>query len=168
MIVPMEEPAPAPLVRVVVSPGGAALVAARDLPAGARILTAEGVVRATPTQTSFQLDARRHLDVPADLDADTLHREHPWRFLNHGCDPNAAFRDRVLEALRPIAAGEEIRFDYESTEDALAVPFACRCGDAGCRGRLVRGYRFLAPAEQARRRGRLRRDLRLALERVEG
>jgi SET domain-containing protein len=62
------------------------------------------------------------------------------RHANHSCDPSAeAVRDgdRVaLVARRDLVAGEEITFDYGfGLADALANP--CRCGAAGCVGRMV-------------------------------
>jgi|TARA_B100000959_G_C14813039_1_gene554639 hypothetical protein len=40
----------------------------------------------------------------------------------------------VLIATRTIGAGEEITFDYETTETELAAPFKC-----ACHGRWIRG-----------------------------
>jgi hypothetical protein len=71
--------------------------------------------------------------------------EPPAVYANHSCDPNAGVARRRLVAIRPIAAGEEIRFDYSTTmaEDDWTLP--CRCGAAGCRG-LVTDFRLL-PAD---------------------
>ena len=66
------------------------------------------------------------------------------RWINHSCDPNAkldvgvapatgAVYARIL-ARRPIAAGEEIAYDYAFPAH-LAEP--CRCGSARCRGLII-------------------------------
>jgi hypothetical protein len=58
--------------------------------------------------------------------------------LNHSCDPNV-FLDvegMRLVALRPIPEGDELTFFYPSTEWAMAEPFECGCGAAGCIGRI--------------------------------
>ena len=59
-------------------------------------------------------------------------------FVNHGCAPNliARFDHRrvFLTSLRPIAAGEELLFDYHVRGDI--DPIACVCGAAECRGFL--------------------------------
>jgi hypothetical protein len=66
-------------------------------------------------------------------------------FINHGCEPNCRveFRadDRVVAvALRDIAPGEELTYDYATTttrEGLRAFPgwrFPCACGAPGCRG----------------------------------
>ena len=56
----------------------------------------------------------------------------------HSCDPNCELwaAQRVLVALRPIAVGEAISFDYETTETWFAHPFWCGCGARRCRGRI--------------------------------
>jgi SET domain-containing protein len=66
-------------------------------------------------------------------------------FLNHSCDPNCRLDyqpdGRVfLVALRDIAAGEELSFDYATTTTADGVDafpdwrLKCTCGTANCRG----------------------------------
>lgn len=53
-------------------------------------------------------------------------------------------------AKRDIARGEQLRFDYETTEWALRAPFDCACGSADCRG-TVAGF---GAAEAAASRGK--------------
>ena len=71
--------------------------------------------------------------------------------MNHGCRPNVRIDTarRGMAALVPIAAGDELLFDYDTTEWDMAEPFGCRCGAAECRG-VVRGYRHLTPEQQVR------------------
>lgn len=67
----------------------------------------------------------------------------PGVFTNHSCDPNAGvFRNRRLVAIRPIARGEEIRFDYSTTMDEDFWTMPCACGKRECRG-LVTDFRGL-------------------------
>lgn len=55
---------------------------------------------------------------------------------NHSCAPNTGVKGQILlVARRGIAEGEELTFDYETTEDQPGA-FDCRCGAAGCRGRI--------------------------------
>jgi SET domain-containing protein len=44
----------------------------------------------------------------------------------------------VFRALRSVAAGEEVSWDYETFESELSNPFECRCGASNCR-RLITG-----------------------------
>jgi hypothetical protein len=79
------------------------------------------------------------------------------RWINHSCDPNASVETGVLPdgavwarivALRPIAAGEEIAYDYAFPAD-LAEP--CRCGTALCRGMIIDEDAMPAPATSVAR-----------------
>ena len=78
------------------------------------------------------------------------------RFINHSCDPNCQAietRSRIfIEALRPIAEGEELVYDYaferqkDTTEEDEKL-YMCRCGAENCRGTI------LAPEKPGRGRG---------------
>lgn len=58
-------------------------------------------------------------------------------YINHSCEPNAGFKiegtTADLHALRDIAAGEEILFDYSTTLDEDDFTMACQCGTSSCR-----------------------------------
>ncbi len=59
------------------------------------------------------------------------------KYINHSCLPNLQVRDSTeFYALKDIAQGEQITFDYNSTEDELAEEFDCLCGNENCRGRI--------------------------------
>jgi SET domain-containing protein len=86
------------------------------------------------------------------------------RFVNHGCEPNCESlienRRVFIEAIRDIAAGEELTYDYQIQREAddppdIDVIFACRCGAACCRGTMLwppPAPRRSRPAQRARRR----------------
>ena len=77
----------------------------------------------------------------------------PGDHVNHGCEPNAGLRgDRTLVAMRDIAAGEEIGYDYAMSDGSPYDEFDCRCGTASCRGR-VSGDDWRRPELQQRYRG---------------
>lgn len=140
------------------------VIAVVDVPVGGVVMTLDGVIEPRASQLSIQLDDLAHLEPPAGIDTATLMDRYPWRFLNHGCDPNVRIVDRTVLAVRPIAALEEVVFDYNTTEDELAVPFRCRCGSPSCTGAEVRGFRHLSLEEQRRRRPLLRASLRRRLD----
>jgi hypothetical protein len=74
----------------------------------------------------------------------------PGVFANHSCNPNAGIRrNRRLVAIRDIAAGEEIRFDYSTTMDEDYWTMECRCGAVGCR-RHVTDFHYLPDEVQHR------------------
>lgn len=133
---------------------GAALIAIRDLAPGASILSVEGRLQSHPTRYSIQLDDGTHIEAEIGLSESAMRVRHPWRYLNHSCDPNARIAGRTVVALRAIRSGEQITFDYTTTEASMAEPFECQCGAGNCLG-LVRGFSHLTPAQQADRAGRL-------------
>ncbi|MFO1053109.1 MAG: SET domain-containing protein-lysine N-methyltransferase [Planctomycetota bacterium] len=127
--------------------GAFRVIAAHPIHAGDVILSIDGVVTSQPTRLSVQVGPTEHIDLPKDSELlDELDR-YPWRFLNHSCAPSADLRGRELIALRDIGVLEEITFDYDTTEYAMAAPFACLCGAESCRGH-VRGFRFLSAAQR--------------------
>jgi SET domain-containing protein len=68
---------------------------------------------------------------PLDTDVSRLDEA---ELFNHSCDPNAGVKEQiVIVARRPILQGEEVCFDYDTTE-IEAVPFVCRCRTPQCRG----------------------------------
>jgi uncharacterized protein len=56
----------------------------------------------------------------------------------HSCAPNCrvSFEAMSMVALREIAVGEAISFDYATTESAITQAFDCLCGAPSCRGRI--------------------------------
>lgn len=71
--------------------------------------------------------------------------EEPADYINHSCDPNAGIRGQIsLVAMRPIAAGEEITFDYAMSDSSAFDEFDCACGSPVCRGRVT-GNDWLRP-----------------------
>ncbi len=75
--------------------------------------------------------------------------------VNHSCDPNCGVRPNPdvdgfdFVARRPIAAGEEITFDYAMRNYAIEhFPPVCRCGTQLCRGRVT-GWRDLPDERKA-------------------
>lgn len=153
--------APAPATVLVARISGARhLVAAHAIDVGATILELDGVVAATPDRYSVQIGRDQHLAPPADAGDDD--DAYFWRYLNHACEPNAAFSFGAaddadapvrLVAIRPIRRGGEITFDYTTTEWDMSVPFPCgcaRCLAQPAKARVVRGYKHLTETERRR------------------
>jgi len=61
-------------------------------------------------------------------------------FINHSCDPNCEtdeINERVwIIALRDIAVGEELTYDYNLWDGDLDDPSPCYCGAKNCRGTM--------------------------------
>jgi uncharacterized protein len=89
-------------------------------------------------------------------------------FINHSCDPNCEVdevRGRVLiSAIRDIAAGEEITYDYNLYDGDLDDPALCSCGAANCRKSMYSeeelARRARAMRRHASRNGKPRRRIR--------
>jgi SET domain-containing protein len=65
-------------------------------------------------------------------------RPGPGVYINHSCDPNAGIAgSHLLVAMRDIAPGEEVCFDYAMTDGSPYDEFECACGAANCRGRIT-------------------------------
>lgn len=109
-----------------------------------------GTITTQPTRYTIQLGPRKHLTFPTirkindDLD-------YCWQYLNHSCEANGYMNtaEFTFRALRDIAPGEEITFNYLTTESEMAVPFNCTCGSARCFG-FIQGRNFLNARESAR------------------
>jgi len=68
------------------------------------------------------------------------------RWINHSCDPSCEADEQdgrvFIKALRNIAAGEELSYDYgliidEPYTKKLKAEFPCWCGSDSCRGTLL-------------------------------
>ena len=95
-----------------------------------------------PTQPQhtfyFHVDDDRVIDGNVDGNAS--------RWINHSCEPNCEADEQkgrvFIKALRNIAAGEELNYDYgliieEPYTRKLLSEFPCWCGSEDCRGTLL-------------------------------
>jgi len=77
----------------------------------------------------------------------------PSCFINSSCDPNTCVRTvnglRHVIALRAIAAGEEVTYDYLLNCHG-GVRWTCRCGSPECRGEVPASFFDMPPEEQRR------------------
>ena len=132
--------------------GFAGLFVVADVAAGSVVVPIVGVVEGAPSRYSLQVSECEHIVPPIEAMISAPEAEnYRWCFTNHGCEPNVRVDTarRALVALRDLHAGDEVVFDYNSTEWSMAEPFACRCGASRCYG-VVQGYRHLSPEQQAR------------------
>lgn len=72
-------------------------------------------------------------------------------YINHSCAPNLAFTEdgSAFYALRDIVIGEELTYDYATSEDDGDWKVDCLCGHAQCRG-VITGFPALSVADQLR------------------
>jgi len=74
-------------------------------------------------------------------------------FVNHSCEPNAGLRfsatDIQLVAIKDIAKGDEIAWDYSTTSLDASRRMTCRCGAPSCR-KSIAGFGSLPAGLQAK------------------
>lgn len=119
----------------------------------------ERLIEYTGEVISWAEAQRRHPHDPADPNhtfyfhiddgrvIDALYGGNSSRWINHSCAPNCEAEETAegrvfIRALRDIAAGEELFYDYGLIVDERYTPklkaeYACRCGAPGCRGTLL-------------------------------
>ena len=131
---------------------GNGVFATRKIPAGARIIEYAGK-RITEAQAAkrFGLDPDNpyhtfffSLDNGKLIDGGDQGNDARW--INHACEPNCEAQEEkgrvYIHALRDIARGEELSYDYglvieEKMSKALKEAYACRCGADNCRGTML-------------------------------
>lgn len=95
----------------------------------------------------------RSVQIDEDLYLAGAPEPEPADFINHSCEPNCGVSGNVvLVALRDICAGEELGYDYATTDGSDYDEFECACGTASCRGKVT-GHDWMLPELQLRYRG---------------
>ena len=132
---------------------GLGAFAQRPIPKGARIIEYRGE-RISPAEAD-----RRYADSPeghphvllftvnSRIVIDGGVRGNEARFINHSCSPNCEAvtegRRIWIYALKDIAVGEELTYDYNLTGDPQDLAeqrreYPCNCGSANCRGTMFK------------------------------
>lgn len=119
------------VVRAVEEKGGLGIFATEAIPAGQLLLVMGGKILNHEQVT--QVGHTFSIQVEEDAYICPLQPENAYR-INHCCDPNAGVVGQInFVALRDIAAGEEICYDYAMTDGSPYDEFECRCGKSTCR-----------------------------------
>jgi len=131
---------------------GKGVFATRKIPAGTRIVEYKG------ERIDWEETVRRENAKPADsyhtfffsledgriIDGGVRGSDARW--INHACEPNCEAQEEdgrvFIHALRDIARGEELNYDYglimeERHTPALKRAYACLCGAASCRHTML-------------------------------
>ncbi len=105
-----------------------------------RTVTKQQLLELGPNAQRFTLQVHENLwQIPMDPDRpDAEMSDH----IMHSCKPNAGMEDSTtVVAMREIAAGENITFDYGSVNNSSILlesdNFDCECGHADCRRRVT-------------------------------
>jgi hypothetical protein len=101
-----------------------------------------------------------YFHIDGDHVIDALFEGNASKWINHACDPNCESDERggriFIQAVRDIAAGEELNYDYGLVLDERYTPklkaeYACHCGSPLCRGTMLapkRGVKLAARPAQ--------------------
>jgi uncharacterized protein len=125
---------------------------------GARIVEYAGP-RITPEEADRRYDGSTRTYLYGLEDGKTVIDGEGWgAFLNHSCNPNCEVEEikgRVwIVAMRKIANGEELVWDYNLYDDEAPAP--CSCGAPNCRGTIYSPEWM----KKMRRRGMRRRRVK--------
>ncbi len=139
--------------RLIAGKGGRGLFAREKVRAGDVLVVWGGEVVSGEALRSMAEDRLRlALQVEDDLYLLTTN-EGAADWVNHSCDPNAGLDGQiVLVALRDIRAGEEITFDYATSDASPYDEFECGCASRHCRGHVT-GSDWRLPELQKRYEG---------------
>jgi len=109
--------------------GAKGLFASQPIEKGKIILVLQGEKFSKPSRTSIQI-GNKHIEDPE------------GGYINHHCDPTAEIKINssfvgfnLVTAKKDIKKGDEITFDYETTEEVMVAPFKCEC-----HGKLIEGW----------------------------
>ena len=124
--------------RLITSKGGRGLFARERVRAGETLVVWGGEV-ATAEMLQWMSEEKHRLAVQIEENLYLVTgNEGPADWINHSCDPNTGLIGQiVLVALRDIRAGEEICFDYATTDGSSYDEFECGCGSRRCRGHVT-------------------------------
>ena len=127
-------------VKRIVGPFGDSIDCVTEIRSAERIFRLSGQVVAQPSKYTIQQGASEHVSPDGAL----------WGSVNHACVPNCTidFETWELVSHSPIRVGEEVTFNYNTTELEISSAFDCTCGSPKC-GQLIRGFRYLNDAQRS-------------------
>jgi SET domain-containing protein len=118
--------------------GGCSVYALEDISKDELISLWGGkIIRRDELDPSMPRFTERVLQMDEDLFLLTAEEKEPNDCFNHSCEPNLGFFGQIgLVAMRDIAVGSELTFDYAMSDGSPYDEFECHCGNANCRGKM--------------------------------
>jgi len=123
--------------------------ALEPIPAGETVAAFGGWIMSTSDLESLNHDRQgRSIQVDSNLYLVSGETPEPGDMLNHSCEPNCGLLGQTLVvAMRDIASGEELTFDYAMCDASDYDEFRCLCGEPTCR-EIVTGSDWRDPLLQ--------------------
>lgn len=139
---------------------GHGAVAVAPIPRGTVVAAFGGTTVDSAALAAAEPDRRcRSIQIEADTFLLGPPAREPGDSINHSCAPNCAMRNATqVVTLRDVAAGEELTYDYATSDTAPYDEFDCACGAATCRGRVTCEDWRITDSPDAPHVARLRRD----------
>ena len=108
------------------------------IPAGTSVATFGGTALTRVDFARYEAERRsRSLQVNTNLIFLGPPSREPGDSINHSCEPNCGMRNATtIVAMRDIAVGEELTFDYAMSDASDYDEFDCNCGTTLCRGKV--------------------------------
>jgi hypothetical protein len=134
-----------------IPPKGFGSFAVDPIPMGTIVATFGGTILTRINFETYPLEQRSR-SIQIDVDQFVLGPEsrEPGDSINHSCSPNCQLRNATqLITMGPIAVGEELTYDYATSDTSDYDEFECVCGSDNCRGR-VSGNDWKLPDLQSR------------------
>ena len=105
-------------------------------------------INETPSKYSVQIGLNKHVEPITD-EISKKQPEFFWRFLNHSCEPNCVCNidNMSFDAIKDIDSGEQLTFNYLTTEIDMSTPFKCACNSVKCYGE-IKGFKHLSNIEK--------------------
>lgn len=153
---PNSIPAPGVVLREI--NGQLGVYTTKPIERGACVVALAHVFTDKPARYTIQLAANRHQAGTNEIDD----------YFNHSCDPNCYLDVETLSfrALRRLEPGEQLTFNYLTSEWDMESPFHCWCQAPSCTG-TIRGFSHLSRHYQRALEPQLTPYLRGKMEEVE-
>ena len=134
-----------------ISPKGFGSFAVTPIPVGTIIATFGGTIVNRLNFETYPLEQRsRSIQIEVDQFVLGPELREPGDSINHSCSPNCQLRNATqLITMRDIAVGEELTYDYATSDASDYDEFECACGSDNCRVRIT-GNDWKLPDLQSR------------------
>jgi hypothetical protein len=122
-----------------ISPKGFGSFAVTPIPMGTIIATFGGTIVNRVNFETFPLEQRsRSIQIDVNQFVVGPELREPGDSINHSCLPNCGMRNATqLITMREIAVGEELTYDYATSDASDYDEFDCACRSDECRGRVT-------------------------------
>ena len=122
-----------------IPPKGFGSFAVNPIPMGTIVATFGGTIVNRITFETYPLEQRsRSIQIEVDQFVLGPESREPGDSINHSCSPNCQLRNATqLIAMSNIAIGEELTYDYATSDASDYDEFECACGTDNCRVRIT-------------------------------